>query len=166
MVHSNVWLRKTRPFCSTCNWTCGNVVDVYINTSFTGVILLRFDGDFGIGSYGSRLTWHWLALDAKKTTVLEEWSDTLNVTDIAWRDDETHTNFTQTFLFLTHASWSALSDMRTCADISLYISSSTAVMSSGSSATMVSFHSLSSAFFFLEWRSFLIRYHSPPWSMR
>jgi hypothetical protein len=47
----------------------------------------------------------------------------------------------------------------------LYISSSTAVMSSGSSAKMISFQSLSSAFFCLEWRSFLIWYHSPPWSM-
>jgi hypothetical protein len=72
-------------------------------------------------------------------------------------------NFTQTFLFLTHASASAL---RNCAaDNSLYISSSTAVMSSGSSATMICFQSLSSAFFCLEWRSFSVRYHSPPWSM-
>ena len=64
---------------------------------------------------------------------------------------KTHANFTQTSrklsFFLAHASASA---SRNCAGISLYISSSTAVMSSGSSAKMISFQSLSSAFFCLE----------------
>jgi hypothetical protein len=61
---------------------------------------------------------------------------------------QTSHKHTQTFLFPTHASASALHNC--AADNSFYISSSTAVMSLGSSATMICFQSLSSAFFCLE----------------